>query len=217
MKRVLLLAPLAFATAANTLGAYTVDSRLSEVKRVNWNMLEGTTTNVLGTTSTLGSFTTSYQTSSLNAAGATYSGHTTAWGGVGPPAGSNRYGGYETSRFEMVFTVTTATNFTLNGSLQRYFAATSVLKLEGLTAGTSATRTASATGIPNNDFAPDLVNWSGTLLAGQYRLSIDERGNQVFAGEWAQGTTSSFTFAIPSPGASTACALAGLIAMRRRR
>lgn len=216
MKAILLLGVMA--TASSALGAYTVDSRFSEVKRVNWNQLEGTTTSMLGTTTSLGAFNVgTYQISSTNAAGATYSGRTTASGTVGPPAGSNHLGSYETSHFEMVFTITTASNFTLSGSLQRYFFATSVLKLEGLTAGTSATRTANATGSPDNDFAADLVNWSGTLLAGQYRLSIDERGNEVHAGEWAQGTKSSFTFSIPAPGASTACALAGLIATRRRR
>ncbi|MFO0861047.1 MAG: hypothetical protein U0570_10850 [Phycisphaerales bacterium] len=203
-------------------GAVTFSSRFSEVTRVSWDDRAGNTTEILGTTTAFGSFVVptgspsiKYQNSTTGLVGATYSGYTSAWGGTGPPAGSNHYGGYERSRFELIFVVTGTANYTLDGSLQRYFNATSVLRLAPTAPGGSPARTISAAGSPGDGFAPTPVSWTGTLLAGTYKLSIDESGQQVRAGEFSQGSASSFTFVIPSP--SAAAVLFGALPLFRRR
>lgn len=226
MKYVLLFLLMMLATAANSFGAYAVQSRLSEVKYVQWDDLAGGSTNVLGSTTSISTTpfvvptanpNIDYQASALTTAGATYRGYTSAWGGTGPPFGSNHYGAYYVSTFQFVFEVTSPANYSLSASLRRLFNATVTLKLDPLSVGASPARSAVSTSDPGSNFAPTLVDWTGTLLAGTYRLSIVESGQQVRAGEFSQGSESSFTFAIPTPGAWTACAISGLILARRRR
>jgi hypothetical protein len=216
------LAAAGFALSASA--AYTVVSRFSEVRYVNWNDLEGTTTSVLASTTALDPFSFStttpalgMQESALSSGGATYTGKTSASGRRGPPAGSNNFGEYTRSQFEIVFTVSSIANYTLTGSLQRVFNATSVLRLEPLTPGGSSTRTASAAGVWDNDWAPTLVNWTGTLQTGTYKLSIVDVGQTLRAGEANQGTTSSFNFVIPSPSSVLVIAVASLLLTHRRR
>lgn len=199
--------------------AVTINSRLSEVTRVSWSNQSQSTTTVLGTSTALGSFSVpTYQTSNTTATGGTYAGVTDASGSSGPPAGSGRYGTYTRSRFEINFTVTGTADYTVTGSLQRFFNATSVLRLVRTTQNGSPTRTISAAGSASDNFAATPVNWTGTLIAGSYKLSIDDNGSEVLAGEPFQGTNSSFTFVIPAPASAAmfaACALP--LAFRRRR
>lgn len=203
-------------------GAVSIVSRFSEVTQTNWSNQVPTTVDTFGTTTALGLFKAPslrpIQTSTVGVGGATYSGSTGSVASSGPPAGSGRFGSYTRSRFEFTFTVTDSADFTLTGSLRRFWSATSVLRLDPLSPGASAARIASATGSTDNDFAANLVNWSGTLAAGTYKLSIDESGQESDLGLFgAQSSVSSFTFVIPTPSSLALLAAAAFPLARRRR
>jgi hypothetical protein len=208
--------------ATNAGAAYTVNSRFSEFKRDNYDNMYPTVDEVYSTSGTeelYVSGTPVRHRSNLNAGGATYEAYVQTEQWSGPPSGTNLYGHIDSSRFDLIFTITEATNFTLTGSLQRYWtsAGTSTLKLEGLSGGTSPTLQAVATGGFDNNFAPNLVNWSGTLLAGQYKLSISETAGNWAAGFGGQYTKSSFTFSIPTPGTAGLLLALAALPIRRRR
>lgn len=210
------------ACAASAAAGYTVNSRYSEFKRDQYDNMYPTVDDVYSTSGMEELYVSGppvRHRSNLNAGGATYEAYVQTMQWSGPPSGSNIYGYIDSSRFELVFTITEATNFTLTGSLQRYWTGTggSTLKLEGLSGGTSPTLQAVATGWFDNNFAPNPVNWSGTLLAGQYKLSISETAANWAGGFGGQYTKSSFTFSIPSP--ATAGVLLAIVApaIRRRR
>jgi len=222
-------AALALVVASSAFGAYTVQSRTSDVQRVSWNYREpaGNFTTSLGSTTSLNPFIVYtnpgnpnpayvYQESSLSTYGATYRGRTGAWGTSGPPAGSNRYGQYEVSSFQLTFSISSAESFSLLGSVMRGLNANVTLKLEPLTVGASPMRSFVADWNSPN-WQPIAVNWTGVLLAGTYRLSILERGAEAPSGEVNQITESDFTFLIPAPSAAAPFVALGLIASRRRR
>lgn len=202
-------------------GAVSIVSRFSEVTQTNWSNQVPTTVDTFGTTTALGLFKAPslrpIQTSTVGVGGATYSGSTGSVASSGPPAGSGRFGSYTRSLFEFTFTVTDPADFTLTGSLRRFWSATSVLRLDPLSPGASAARIASATGSTDNDFAANLVDWSGTLAAGTYKLSIDESGQESDPGLFAQSSVSSFTFVIPTPSSLALLAAAAFPLARRRR
>ena len=212
--------------SSSAFGAYTVQSRFSEVKRFNFDNQFPTQNEILGTTTGFGAFTVLsgsnppfqyYQNSSLSAGGAIYSGLTEGSASVGPPAGSGLSGSYIVSKFQIVFDVSVATDFTLAASLQRIWYGNVTLKLEPLSVGASPAMTAIALGQLENNFAPTLVNWSGTLLAGQYRLSIEDHAGNPPPGIIPTGTNSSFTFSIPAPSAAGLLLALAIPAARRRR
>lgn len=207
--------------AATASAGYSVDSRFSEFTRVYFdNQMPPPASEIYSTTGmgaliVPGSPVPHFST--LTATGAEYSAYCNSANLTGPPAGSGLYGFHDTSRFELVFTVTGTAQFTLTGSLQRWFIAESTLRLDPLTVGASPALIATATGDPINNFAPDIVNWSGTLLAGQYRLSILDKG----IGDTATSTSyakSSFVFTIPAPATAAGLLAIGIPgAIRRRR
>ncbi|MBX3389848.1 MAG: hypothetical protein KF691_10390 [Phycisphaeraceae bacterium] len=223
----LLTAALAMGIASSALSAYTVQSRFSEVKRVSWNWLEGNSSSSLGSTTSFNPFivytnpgnpnpANVYQESSLSAFGATYRGYTSAWGTSGPPAGSNRYGQYETSSFELNFNLSTTESYALAGSFIRGLNGNTTLKLERIS-GTPTVLRSFVADWNSPNWQPIDVNWTGVLTAGNYRLSIFETGAQAPNGEVGQMTQSNFTFQVPAPGAPGAFLALALIATRRRR
>lgn len=208
-----------FAVASASAG-YVVNSRLSEFKRHYFDNQMPPPADEVYSTSGMGELLVPgspvKHRSAITGTGATYAAYCNTMNVVGPPFGSGEYGFFDTSRFEIVFTVTGTADFTLTGSLMRWFISNATLRLDPLTAGASPARLATATGSPGNNFAPDLINWSGTLLAGQYRLSILDQGHGDTATS-SSYVTSNFTFTIPTPATAIALLALGIPAARRRR
>lgn len=220
---VMSVAAVAAFVGATASAGYVVNARYSEFKRDRFDNQYPTVDDVYSTSGMEELYVPNtgnnpaLHRSNLNAFGATYSGYVNSVEHTGPPAGSGRYGYIDTSRFELTFTISEATAFSLVGTLHSYFYASSTLRLDPLTGGASPALLATATGSIDNNFAPNPVNWSGTLLAGQYRLSIRDYGENSAASFSGQYAKSNFVFNIPSPG--TALAMLGLAipAVRRRR
>lgn len=205
---------------ANASAGYVVNSRFSEFKREYFDNQMPPPPNEVFSTSGMGELLVPgspvKHRSALTSTGATYAAFCDSSNISGSPSGSGLSGFKDTSRFEIVFTVTGTANFTLAASLQRWFIANSTLRLDPLTAGASPALIATATGAPLNNFAPDIINWSGTLLAGQYRLSILDRGigDSATSSSYAK---SSFTFTIPTPATAGVLLALAIPAARRRR
>lgn len=209
--------------AVSAQAGYTVNSRYSEWTQENFDTSSPPPANQFYSTTSLGSFVVpglgagaARHSSNLTASGATYSAHTNGLTTTAPPNGGGNRGYFSGSRFEMVFTITEAANFTLVGVLEHIQGTPVTLKLEALSVGGSPTYAFVATNtFP--PYPPDSVNWSGTLLAGQYKLSIVEGGIRAWGGASIWGTNSNFTFSIPSPGtAGVLLALAAPVLRRRR-
>jgi hypothetical protein len=208
-----------FAVASASAG-YVVDSRFSEFKRVHFDNQMAPPPNEVFSTSGMGELLVPgspvRHRSALTSTGATYNAYCDSSNVTGPPSGSGLSGYRDTSRFEIVFTITGTANFTLTASLQRWFMADSTLRLDPLTIGASPALLATAMGTVQDNFVPTPVNWSGTLLAGQYRLSILDHG----IGDSATSTSfakTSFTFTIPTPATTGALLALAIPAARRRR
>ncbi|MBY0112312.1 MAG: PEP-CTERM sorting domain-containing protein [Phycisphaerales bacterium] len=222
----LAIAAASIGLVTNASAAYQVTSRTSEVRKISEDNLNppAIPNQLLGSTNTLDPFSVPrpftskfYQSSSLSATGATYVSTTDAQGSRQGPAGSGYSGYYTTSSFQFTFTLTSAANFTLVGSLQRIWSGSVLLKLDSLTAGSIYNRSVAATNNLDVNFAPTLVNWSGLLPAGDYRISIMDRGERASPGVPGQGTESSFTFVIPAPTTAAPMLALGVFVARRRR
>lgn len=206
--------------------AYQVTARNSEVRKFSENNLfpPPNPNEVLGSTTNFNPFSVAipfstkfYQKSSLSPTGATYESYTSSSGSRQGPAGSGFVGSSVSSSFSINFTLTSAANFSLSGSLQRRFGGSVLLKLDSLTAGPAYNRSATALSDFGDNFAPTEVNWSGVLPTGNYRLSILDDAQRASPGVPDQGTASSFTFVIPAPTTAAPLLGAAMIAARRRR
>ena len=197
----LLVAALACAAGAlcpHASAGYTATSRTSSLTRTAWQNGQPNTTTTLGSTTAPTPFSITVgtpdsqgsgaQTSSLSTLGASYSGRTSSWA-------SQTSGIYTSSRFDLRFTVTTATPFHLDGSLTSVFSPTATLTLTGTSSGTNANYIATGDNVP--PFPARAVRWTGTLNPGNYRLLIEELGTK--SGQpIGSGTTCSFTFSLAS-------------------